>query len=76
MPLQHCTWSVLLYVQGASYTDQAKDWGSRIAGNLSGQAEYLKNKVAGPGTTTVQISCLTTYLLTVALCDHICQTLL
>ena len=58
MLLQHCTVSVCLYMQGASYTDQAKDWGSRIAGHLSGQAEYLKNKVAGPGTTMVHISCL------------------
>ncbi|DBA69961.1 TPA: hypothetical protein ACH3X2_012452 [Trebouxia sp. C0005] len=37
-----------------SYTDQAKTWTARVADNLHGQAEYLKNKVAGPSTTAGQ----------------------
>ena len=40
--------------QKPSYTDQAKTWTAKVADNLHGQAEYLKNKVAGPSTTTVQ----------------------
>ncbi|KAL0046637.1 hypothetical protein WJX82_005853 [Trebouxia sp. C0006] len=40
--------------QKPSYTDQAKSWTAKVADNLHGQAEYLKNKVAGPSTTAGQ----------------------
>ena len=44
-------------LQKPSYTDQAKSWTAKVADNLHGQAEYLKNKVAGPSTTAVR-SCM------------------